>query len=105
MEQLAARCGVGARHLGRLFATHLGASPLAVAQTRRVQRAMQLIAGTDLPMADVAHRAGFASLRRFNEVISARYGRPPTALRRVRPHDVKAPQTGRDPCPKAAPAA
>jgi AraC family transcriptional regulator of adaptative response / DNA-3-methyladenine glycosylase II len=110
VEQLAARCGVGARHLARLFATHLGASPLAVAQTRRVQRAMQLIASTDLPMAEVAHRAGFASLRRFNEVIAARYGRPPTALRRVRPHRVTGlattgPRSAPDPCPKAAPAA
>ncbi len=88
VEALAARCGVGTRHLSRLFRDHLGASPIDVAQTRRVQRAMQMIAATDLPMTEIAHRAGFASLRRFNEVISARYGRPPTALRRVRPHHV-----------------
>jgi AraC family transcriptional regulator, regulatory protein of adaptative response / methylated-DNA-[protein]-cysteine methyltransferase len=86
--QLATRCGVGARHLSRLFAQHLGASPIEVAQTRRVQRAMQMVAGTDLPMTEIAHRAGFASLRRFNEVISARYGRPPTDLRKVRAHHV-----------------
>ncbi len=85
---LAARCGVGARHLSRLFAQHLGASPIEVAQTRRVQRAMQMIAGTQLPMTEIAHRAGFASLRRFNEIIAARYGRAPSELRRVRPHHV-----------------
>lgn len=88
VEQLAARCGVGPRHLARLFAQHLGASPIAVAQTRRVQRAMQMIAHTQLPMTEIAHAAGFASLRRFNEVIAARYARTPTALRKVRPHNV-----------------
>lgn len=86
VEALATRCGIGARHLTRLFRQHLGASPVEMAQTRRVQRAMQMIACTALPMADIAHAAGFASLRRFNEVIAARYGRSPTALRRVRPH-------------------
>jgi AraC family transcriptional regulator of adaptative response/methylated-DNA-[protein]-cysteine methyltransferase len=88
VEALASRCGVGARHLARLFQQHLGASPIAVAQTRRVQRAMMMIANTQLPMTEIAHQAGFASLRRFNEVIAARYGRSPTALRKVRPHSV-----------------
>src|SRR5262245_44059671 len=36
VEQLAERLGVGERHLRRLFQQHLGASPIAVAQTRRV---------------------------------------------------------------------
>ena len=88
VETLAARCGIGARHLTRLFRQHLGASPIEVAQTRRVQRAMQMIAHTQLPMTQIAHAAGFASLRRFNEVIVARYGRSPTDLRKVRPHNV-----------------
>src|SRR5262245_61528852 len=44
VEVLAARLGVGARHLRRLFAAELGASPIAVAQTRRAHFARQLIA-------------------------------------------------------------
>jgi AraC family transcriptional regulator of adaptative response / DNA-3-methyladenine glycosylase II len=88
VEALATRCGVGARHLTRLFRQHLGASPIEVAQTRRVQRAMQMIAHTQMPMTEIAHAAGFASVRRFNEVISARYGRPPSELCKVRPHNV-----------------
>src|SRR4051812_22078631 len=68
VEALAARLGVGARHLSRLFQQHLGASPNQVAQTARVQRAKLLIDGTDLPMTHVARRAGFGSLRRFNAV-------------------------------------
>src|SRR3984885_8738480 len=51
VEALADRLGVGERQLRRLFRQHLGASPVAVAQTRRVLLAKQLIAETRLPMA------------------------------------------------------
>lgn len=81
---LAERLGVGARHLSRLFARHLGASPGAVAQTRRVQRAKRLIDGTDLPMTAIAAAAGFASLRRFNKAFRQAYRCAPTDLRRPR---------------------
>ncbi len=82
VETLAARLGVGARHLARLFAKHLGASPLQVAQTARVQRAKRLIDGTDLTMSEIAFRAGFMSLRRFNAVFAKVYRRPPSQIRR-----------------------
>lgn len=82
VEALAARLGLGGRQLRRLFRQHLGASPVAVAQTRRVLFAKQLIQETRLPMAEVALAAGFGSLRRFNETFQALYGRPPSALRR-----------------------
>src|SRR5258708_29965934 len=42
VETLATRLGVGERHLRRLFQQHLGASPIAVAQTRRVLLAKHL---------------------------------------------------------------
>ncbi|MBV8593597.1 MAG: DNA-3-methyladenine glycosylase 2 family protein, partial [Caulobacteraceae bacterium] len=79
------RLGVGERHLRRLFREHLGASPVAVAQTRRVLLAKQLIHETRLPMTEVALAAGFGSVRRFNETFQALYGRPPGALRRAGP--------------------
>ena len=40
----------------------------AVAQTRRVLLAKQLIHETHLPMAEIAFAAGFGSIRRFNEI-------------------------------------
>jgi AraC family transcriptional regulator of adaptative response/methylated-DNA-[protein]-cysteine methyltransferase len=85
VEALAARVGVGARHLCRLFTRHVGASPVQVARTLRVQRAKRLLDATDLPMAEVALRAGFGSLRRFNAAFAELYRRPPTAIRRQRP--------------------
>ena len=54
IEELAARLGIGARHLDRLFRRHIGASPLQVARTMRVQRAKRLLDRTELPMAEVA---------------------------------------------------
>jgi AraC family transcriptional regulator of adaptative response / DNA-3-methyladenine glycosylase II len=84
VDALAGRLGVGERHLRRLFRTHLGASPVAVAQTRRVLLAKALLHDSDLSMADVALAAGFGSVRRFNETFQALYGRPPGALRRRR---------------------
>ena len=82
VEALAERVGVGSRHLTRLFRRHLGASPIEVAKTARVQRAKRLITDTDLPMTDVALQAGFGSLRRFNAVFREVYRRPPSELRR-----------------------
>jgi AraC family transcriptional regulator of adaptative response / DNA-3-methyladenine glycosylase II len=82
VETLAARVGVGGRQLRRLFLQHLGATPVGVAQTRRVLLAKQLIHETDLPMAEVALAAGFGSVRRFNETFQQLYDRPPAALRR-----------------------
>jgi AraC family transcriptional regulator of adaptative response / DNA-3-methyladenine glycosylase II len=79
---LAARLGVGERHLVRLFTKHIGASPSQVARTARVQRAKRLLDTTDVPMTEVALTAGFGSLRRFNAVFAEVYGRPPTTIRR-----------------------
>jgi AraC family transcriptional regulator, regulatory protein of adaptative response / DNA-3-methyladenine glycosylase II len=82
VEVLAERLGVGGRQLRRLFRHHLGASPIAVAQTRRVLFAKQLLHDTRLPMTEVALASGFGSVRRFNEIFRALFRRPPSALRR-----------------------
>lgn len=85
VESLAAKLGVGARHLRRLFELHLGATPRDVAILRRVLFAKQLLDETTLPILAVAESAGFGSVRRFNATMKAVYGRPPTALRAARP--------------------
>ncbi len=82
VEMLAERLGIGERQLRRLFMQHLGASPVAVAQTRRVLFAKQLIHETQMPMTEVALAAGFGSIRRFNEIFRELFRRPPSALRR-----------------------
>ena len=82
IEQLAERLGVTSRHLRRLFAEHVGASPLAVAHTQRLHFAKRLIDQTFLPLSEVAHAAGYGSVRRFNDTFKKTYGRTPRELRR-----------------------
>ena len=83
VEALATRLGIGERQLRRLFRRYLGASPVSIAQTRRILLAKQLIQDTQLPMAEIALAAGFGSIRRFNETFQQLYKRPPKALRRT----------------------
>jgi AraC family transcriptional regulator of adaptative response / DNA-3-methyladenine glycosylase II len=83
VESLAERLGVGSRHLRRLFIQHLGATPSAVAQTRRLHFAKKLIDETALPMSEVALASGFGCVRRFNAAIRKVYRRTPTQIRRL----------------------
>ena len=83
VDELAARLGVGARHLRRLFDEHLGTSPVAVAQSQRLLFAKKLIDETSLPLTEVAFASGFSSLRRFNAVFQKSYRMAPRALRRL----------------------
>ncbi len=94
VEDMAERLGIGARHLHRLFVQHLGASPIAVAQTRRLHFAKRLLDETRLPITSIAMAAGFGSIRRFNDVFRMTYGRPPREIRRRLTSE--APGTGMD---------
>jgi AraC family transcriptional regulator, regulatory protein of adaptative response / DNA-3-methyladenine glycosylase II len=78
---LAERLGMGERQLRRLFNQHLGVPPIAVAQTRRVLFAKQLIQDTALSMTDISEAAGFGSVRRFNDAFIRLYRRSPRDLR------------------------
>jgi AraC family transcriptional regulator of adaptative response / DNA-3-methyladenine glycosylase II len=84
VDRLAGRLGVGGRQLRRLFERHLGASPVAVAQLRRLQFARRLIDETAIPLVDVAFASGFGSVRRFNAAFRASFGCAPRDLRRQR---------------------
>jgi AraC family transcriptional regulator, regulatory protein of adaptative response / DNA-3-methyladenine glycosylase II len=84
---LAARLGIGPRHLLRLFGKHVGASPTAVAQTRRLHFAVSLLRETSLPITQIAAAAGFGSSRRFNDAFRQSYRRAPRELRRRQRRD------------------
>ncbi|WGL17717.1 AlkA N-terminal domain-containing protein [Microbulbifer bruguierae] len=82
IEQLAERLGITSRYLRKLFAEHIGLSPLEVWQTERALFAFSLLRDTSLPIAEIAFAAGFNSLRRFNGVFKSIYQRTPTEVRR-----------------------
>lgn len=87
---LAGRLGYSSRHLTRLLTAELGAGPLALARAQRAHTARMLLVGTDLPAADVAFSAGFASVRQFNDTVREVFGMTPRELRARR----RAPGTG-----------
>jgi AraC family transcriptional regulator of adaptative response / DNA-3-methyladenine glycosylase II len=84
VPELAARLGVGERHLTRLFVEQIGTTPGAVARTRRAHFARKLIDQTSLPMTEVALASGFRSVRRFNAAFRESFALSPSALRRDR---------------------
>ncbi|KAB8197691.1 helix-turn-helix domain-containing protein [Nonomuraea phyllanthi] len=78
---LAKRLHITERHLHRLFVAELGVGPLAVARTKRLLLAKQLLTETGLPVTEVAFAAGFGSVRQFNATMRETYGFTPSELR------------------------
>ncbi len=90
VAEFAEQLGIGERQLRRLFEEHLGASPIQVAQTRRILFAKQLIQDTQLPMTEIAGASGFGSIRRFNDAFAKLFRRTPTELRSPRNRNLAA---------------
>jgi AraC family transcriptional regulator, regulatory protein of adaptative response / DNA-3-methyladenine glycosylase II len=87
MARLAQRLGVTDRHLRRIFVAALGVPPLAYLNTRRLLQAKQMLTDTRLPVTEVAHAAGFGSVRRFNAAFAGQYRLNPSRLRQqTAPH-------------------
>ncbi|MFF4290256.1 AlkA N-terminal domain-containing protein [Streptomyces sp. NPDC001633] len=83
---LASRLGYSTRQIERQLLAELGAGPLALARAQRAQTARLLVETTQLPMAEIAFAAGFASIRSFNETVREVFALAPTELRqRARP--------------------
>ncbi|MGH9115846.1 MAG: AlkA N-terminal domain-containing protein [Acidimicrobiales bacterium] len=82
--EMAARLGVSDRHLRRLFAEHVGATPDEVARSSRAHFARRLLDDTDLTVAEIAFATGFGSIRQFNRVCQEVFRFPPSELRRRR---------------------
>jgi AraC family transcriptional regulator of adaptative response / DNA-3-methyladenine glycosylase II len=78
---LAARLGYSRRQVERAVRAELGAGPLALARAQRAQTARVLLESTALPVADVAHAAGFGSVRQFNATVQEVFACSPSQLR------------------------
>jgi AraC family transcriptional regulator of adaptative response / DNA-3-methyladenine glycosylase II len=85
LSKLSDRLGITDRHLRRLFAEHLGASPVEVATSKRLHLARQLLSQTRLGITEIAYAAGFRSLRRFNDAFRKHYKRAPREYRKEIP--------------------
>jgi len=81
IQALAAAAGLSMYHFARAFKQSEGVSPHHYVVRRRVRRAQDLLAATDLPLSEIALAAGFADqshcARRFREHV----GITPTSYR------------------------
>ncbi|MFI7000814.1 helix-turn-helix domain-containing protein [Nocardia sp. NPDC050175] len=78
---LAAEIGVSERHLTRLFVSELGHTPGRFVRRCRTEAAAHLLAGTRLPIADIATRCGFGSAETLRQAFVDRYGTSPSRFR------------------------
>jgi AraC family transcriptional regulator of adaptative response / DNA-3-methyladenine glycosylase II len=82
VDALAAELGVTGRHLRRAMEAEVGVSPVELAQSRRLGLAKRLLQDTSLSLTAIAMASGFSSVRRYNALFQARFGRSPSSLRR-----------------------
>ena len=82
LEVIARDFDLSSRQIRRIVQKELGVPPIQLILTRRLLLAKQLLTETKLPIIEIAFASGFASLRRFNDAFTNRYGMPPTRLRK-----------------------
>ncbi|MDE9366228.1 transcriptional regulator FtrA [Luteipulveratus sp. YIM 133132] len=83
VADLAARSAMSERTFARRFVAATGTSPAQWVIERRVQRAVELLESTDVPVESVCAATGFASAAALRHHFSARLGTSPTAYRRM----------------------
>jgi AraC family transcriptional regulator of arabinose operon len=83
LTQLAALAQVSVSRLAHLFKEQVGDSIMNVVLALRLQRASELLAATDLSIAQVSRAVGFDSPHYFSRQFARRLGQSPTAYRRA----------------------
>jgi AraC-like DNA-binding protein len=82
VEALARGAHMSAGHLSRQFKLAYGEAPYSYLMTRRIERAMALLRGSDLSVTDICFEVGCASLGTFSTRFSELVGVPPSTYRR-----------------------
>ncbi|MCH2094677.1 MAG: GlxA family transcriptional regulator [Rhodobacteraceae bacterium] len=82
MHQLARRVGTSPKTLARRFETALGTSPGRTYQHIRLSAAHQMLVGSTTSIAEIAVRCGYENPSALTRAFKARFGVPPSTLRR-----------------------
>jgi AraC family transcriptional regulator len=82
LTELAALCGIGRRHLMRAFRQSTGRTIMEHAEAVRAERAVRLLAETDLTIAEIGRRLGFAGASGFSHAFRRATGQTATDFRR-----------------------
>lgn len=80
-QTMAKLAGTSARHLDRLFASHLKTTFLESYRAIRLDHARRLLEQSPLSIAEVAFATGFSSAGHFSRSFRARFGHTPNAVR------------------------
>lgn len=89
LDSLAAYAGFSRYTLSRMFRQHTGETFTQYLSRRRVDMATELLAGTRMPVTQVALQCGFNSIATFNRVFRDIKGCTPTQYRVIYGDDVK----------------
>lgn len=81
LEETARIAGYDPHHLAHMFTAVVGDPPLRYLRRLRLERAAQELLEQDLPMVDVAHRAGYRSTEAFARAFRKATGVSPRAFR------------------------
>jgi methylphosphotriester-DNA--protein-cysteine methyltransferase len=81
-EDFAARFGVGARQLRRLFLQHIGKTPVQLHRELRLVRARELLNDKDMSITQISDTIGYQSLRQFQQDFRKQFGNSPSHIRR-----------------------
>ncbi len=84
LSHLGDEAGLSPFHFARAFKQTTGVTPAAYIMRRRVERAVEAIEGTNLSLAEIAHRFGFANQSHMTRKVKERRGETPGALRAKR---------------------
>jgi transcriptional regulator GlxA family with amidase domain len=79
---LASRAAMSPRHFARRFAAETGSTPLQWVIAQRVREARRLLEATDMPIEEVAQRAGFGSAPSLRQHFGRAMATSPAAYRR-----------------------
>ena len=82
VEALARGANMSAGHLSRQFRLAYGESPYSYLMTRRIERAMALLRGTELSVTEICFEVGSSSLGTFSTRFTELVGMPPSEYRR-----------------------
>ncbi len=77
LDASAAHLALSRRQIERLFAAHLGISPVRYMNDLRLARGWALLAETDMKVTEVAVACGFASASHFSKSFKKKYGLSP----------------------------
>ena len=79
---LAARVGLSPSHFSRAFSATLKMPPHCYLMSRRLDKALELIASSNMPLADVALVAGFSDQSHLSRRFREHVGLTPSSFRR-----------------------